>query len=74
MILQATEKWEQIGSAGDALTNTTTANDDDGDDDENDDTNNNKKKNTGTATTVNATATPAVTTHIQSSPSGTIVR
>jgi hypothetical protein len=57
MILQATNRWEQIGSAGDASTNTTTANDDD-DDDEND------TNYTATATTVKATATPALTTYI----------
>ena len=51
IILQAADRWAQIGSARDASTNTIiTANDDDDDD-------------TAAATTANATATPAVTTY-----------
>lgn len=52
IILQAADRWAQIGLAGDASTKTiATANDDDDDED------------SATATTVNATATPAVTIH-----------
>jgi galactose mutarotase-like enzyme len=46
IILQAADRWGQIGSAGNASTNPITSpNDDDDDDDDDDDNNNNNNNN-----------------------------